>query len=100
MRTPILLLTAFALACASRPKVKERPMVRVTEGGYQLVGDNGDPGSGKSPKICQMEEVVGSHLPKLVCYAPEDGDAERIQTQMQWDQEHGCQFSKAQCKGN
>jgi hypothetical protein len=101
MRNPILLMAALALSCANRPKVKEKPLVRLTaDGSYALVGDNGNPKEHKSAKICQMEEIVGSHLPKLVCYAPEDGEAERVGTQMQWDQEHGCQFSQKQCKGN
>jgi hypothetical protein len=99
MRNSLLLMAALALACASRPKIKEKPLVRVTPNGYELVSDNGNPKERKSPKVCQMEEIVGSHLPKLVCYAPEDADAERIGTQMQWDQEHGCQFNKKMCGG-
>jgi hypothetical protein len=101
MRLYPMMIAAFVLGCASRPKVQEKPMVvRVSPSGYQLVDDQGDPKQGKSRKVCQMEEIVGSHVPHLICYVPEDADAERRGTQMQWDQEHGCQYSNAMCHGN
>jgi hypothetical protein len=88
MRT-LAMAAAMLSLCACHPRArgprKDKPIVtRVTPSGYQLVEDDG------TKRNCQMMEIVGSHVPKLVCALPEEEEKERLDTQMSFQGPHQC----------
>jgi hypothetical protein len=86
------------LACVPRVQAprKDRPIVtRVTPSGYELVEDDG------RKRNCTMEEIVGSHVPTLVCAIPEEEEQERRNTQMSFQGPGNCGHVKGapSCNG-
>jgi hypothetical protein len=82
MRNP-LLATALALACACGAA----PVVAKDKTDDAVQASKGDEGqaaaadgkSAKSHKICRIETVTGSVLPKRVCHTVAESDAQHAQ---------------------
>ena len=84
-----LSIWAIASLCACHPRAqgprKDKPIVtRVTPSGYELVEDDG------TVRNCELTQIVGSHVPTLVCAKPEDEEKERLDTQMSFQGPHEC----------
>ena len=74
---------------------KDRPLVvRVGPNGFELVAEDGV----ANRRECSIEEIVGSHIPVMICSTQEQRDNERLATQNDFFMPRNCRDA-VKCDG-